>query len=449
MDEVEEQRADASALGPVGPIAPGARVAIVGAGAAGLTAAYLMRERHTVTLFEAAPFAGGHAHTFVVPDGPDAGTALDVGFMVFNDRNYPHMHRLLERLGGMVISPSEMSFGYTSADGAVQYALNWDPAGAFAQRLNLVPGGAAAAQSGLVPMMGDVLRLFRRASRDLEAGALGDASLGDYVRSLGLSEGLLRDYLVPMGAAIWSASPADLPAAPAAFVLGFFRNHGLLSVEAGPQWLYLEGGARTYVDAIARELRGALRLGTGVAHVARGEDGVRLTLADGSTAAFDHVVVATHADQALALLADPSPDEAAWLGAWRYQANEAVLHTDAGVMPENRAVWASWNYCGEADAAGAPSLTYHLNRLQGHRDTAEQYFLTLNARRAIDPARVLRTFRFTHPCYGPAAVASRAALAAANGGRRTYFCGSYFGNGFHEDAIRAGADVAAAFGCPL
>jgi predicted NAD/FAD-binding protein len=340
-----------------------------------------------------------------------------------------------------------MSFGYTSADGTVQYALNWDPASVFAQRTNMA--GASAAVGGLAPMMGDVLRLFRRASRDLEAGTIGEASLGDYVRSLGLSERLLHDYLVPMGAAIWSSAPAALPDAPAAFVLGFFRHHGLLSVEAGPRWLYLAGGSRTYVEAIARALGGALRTGTGVAAVTRGEDGVRLALADGTAATFDHVVVATHADQALALLADASPAEAARLGAWRYQGNDAVLHTDASVMPANPAVWASWNYPGTEDPAAAPALTYYLNRLQGHQDTAEPYFLTLNPRQAIDPARVLRRFRFTHPGYTPAAVASRAALAAANGERRTWFCGSYFGNGFHEDAIRAGAEVAAAFGCPL
>lgn len=426
-----------------GPLPPGSRVAVVGGGAAGLTAAYLLRERHAVTLFEAAPALGGHATTAVVPDGPDAGTPLDVGFMVLNDRNYPAMHALLAGLPGVRVAPSEMSFGYHSEASGLSYALNWTP-GAGTPPPPRKPGDP------FLSLMGEIVRFMRRATRDLAAGTVGDGTLGAYFADRGCSERLVAGYLLPMGAAIWSASPDDLLACPAAFVLGFYANHGMLALDDPPRWQHVAGGSRTYVAAIREALQGGVRVATPVRAVRREAGGVEVTT-DDEQLAFDAVVLAVHADQALALLADATPAERARLGPWRYQRNQAVLHHDAALMPPDPGAWAAWNFAWEpGDAPGrGPTVTYHLNRLQGLMGTARPYFLSLNPRRAVDPAAVLATYAFDHPTYDAASVAIQPALRAANGEGRTWLAGSYFGHGFHEDAIRSGMAVAEALGAAV
>lgn len=418
-------------------LAPGSRVAVVGGGAAGLTAAYLLRDRYAITLFERAPHLGGHATTFVVPDGPDAGTPLDVGFMVLNDRNYPAMHALLADLG-VDVAPSEMSFGYHSRAAGVAYALNWSPDAA-----------AAAPKRGPAdpfwPLLAEIVRFMRQATRDVAAGDLGDETLGAYFARRGFSPRLVETYLVPMGAAIWSAAPAKLLEGPAAFVLGFYRHHGMLAIDDPTRWQHVPGGSRRYVAAIREALGAGVRTATPVRAVRR--HGAHVTVAtDAEALTFDALVLATHADEALALLADATPEERARLAPWTYQRNHAVLHGDAALMPPNAADWASWNFDWEpgGDDHDGPKVTYHLNRLQGLHGTTHPYFLSLNPR--TPPAKPLATFDFDHPVYSPAAVATQPALAAANGANRTWLAGSYFGFGFHEDAIRSGAAVAEALG---
>jgi predicted NAD/FAD-binding protein len=376
------------------------RVAVIGGGVAGLTAAYKLRRTHDVTLFERELRLGGHAHTIEVDS-----LGLDVGFMVLNDRTYPAMHALLEELGCADFGESEMSFGMQDRATGLAYALN------------LATGKASA---GLQPILGEVARFLRRVrTRDL-----GDTTLGELAGTC--SQAVRDGYLWPMAAAIWSTPPADLAAFPARFVIDFYRHHGMLGEPDPPRWQHVRGGSRRYV---ARLSEGLTR-----------RKGARCITRDPVTVdgePFDVVVVATHADEALALLADPTDAERAALGAWRYQANDAVLHSDDTVMPADRAAWASWNVDWHAD--GPVAVTYDLGRLQGHVPGA--YFLTLNPRLPLD--RVHAHLAFHHPVYSAPALAARSALAPFPGAS-TYFCGSYMGAGFHEDAIRSALAVVSA-----
>lgn len=417
-----------------GPAAgPRPRIAVIGAGVAGLTAAYLLGRDHDVTLFERNEDPGGHTHTIAVPDGPDAGTPVDTGFIVMNHRNYPLFSRLLAHLG-VRLQDSDMSFSYHCERTGFQYAgTGWN--GLFAQRRNL-------ASPAFWRMLRDILRFNARARRDLAAGGLAGQELGEYVARQGLSREFAERYLYAMAAAIWSAPPSEIRRFPALSFVRFFENHGLLSLSEAPRWKTVAGGSRTYVEAMLRRFSGRLRLRAEVRAVRRGLEGVAVATAEGAER-FDRAVIAAHADEALALLEDPSEEERRLLGAWGYSTNRTVLHTDATVLPPLRRAWASWNYAREA-AAGeeAPvSLTYHMNRLQRLRTQAE-YCVTLNRTAPIPAQRVIRELVYTHPRYSPAALASQPELQRLNGARRTWFCGSYFGYGFHEDAVRAGVQAA-------
>jgi predicted NAD/FAD-binding protein len=417
----------------------GSRVAVIGAGAAGLTAAWLLRRRHTVTLFEREHHLGGHAWTVEVDDGGRV-IPLDLGFMVFNRRNYPHFTRLLEDLGGIVAEDSEMSFGYYSPGEKAGYVVNWDsrsprPAQSGEVR-DLLPG-----------LLGDVLRFCRTAGEDLKAGRLGGLSLGDYLGRHGFPRDFAERYAIAMGSALWSTPPRSLLEFPAETFLRFFANHGMLTLTDAPQWLHIRGGSRHYVGAIAAAVPGANRGPAPVERVERLAGGVAVRTAGGEVEHFDHAVLAVHADEVLGLLANPTAEERESFSAWRYHRNDTVLHTDVTLMPPDPALWASWNYRDEGDAGrGSLFLTYHLNRLQGLRDTRRQYFLTLNPARPVPEDHVLGHYRFTHPVYTAQALAGRDRLAALNGTGRVWYCGSYFGYGFHEDAVRSSVEVARGLG---
>ena len=290
-------------------------------------------------------------------------------------------------------------------------------------------------------------RFNRTARRDLEAGAFGERTLGEYVRDIGLGAGLTDWYLAPMAAAIWSTPADEVMAYPAQSFARFFDNHGLLKFTGAPRWQTVVGGSHNYVRALLAVFPGTVRLGAKVRSIARGPAGVRLATSDGESAEFDRAVVATHADQALALLDDPTPEERRLLGAWRYTVNHAVLHSDASVLPPARRAWASWNY-EEDPGSRAVCVTYAMNRLQRLR-ARETWCETLNRSRAVDPRRVVREMTYTHPYYDRAAIASQAGLPGLNGVRHTWYCGSYFGWGFHEDAVASAAQVGRAFGATL
>jgi predicted NAD/FAD-binding protein len=406
---------------------------------AGLTAAHLLSRVCRITVFEREDYPGGHTCSVEISSGPDAGLVVDTGFIVMNHRNYPLFTRLLEQLG-VALQDSDMSFSYHCEATGFHYAGN-GLNGLFSQRRNL-------ANPAFARMLADIVRFGRCARRDLAAGGPAAATLGEYVRGLALSPWFAERYLYPMTSAIWSTAPGEVGGFPARSILRFFDQHGLLTHVSAPRWRTVVNGARSYVAAIRARLNGEVVLATPALRLTRREDGVEVATARGIER-FDGAVVATHADQALALLADPSPDERRLLGAWRYTANRTVLHTDTRALPPRRRAWSSWNYTRERAGDGAAlSVTYYMNRLQRLR-TPRTYCVSLNRRGAIDPAAVVAERTFTHPRYDAAAAATQVELPRLNGLRRTWFCGSYFGHGFHEDAVRSAAAVARDFGVAL
>lgn len=411
---------------------------MVGGGAAGLTAAWLLQRRHDVTIFERAPEAGGHVRTITVANGPDAGTRVDAGFIVFNDRNYPLFTRLLDALGADW-RWSDMSFSYRCEQSGLEYGgtgLN----GLFAQRANLLRPGYWRLLSG-------ILRFCRVGREAIDGEPIDGLTLGEFLDLARVPEAVARDYVLPMGAAIWSGTREDIRDFPAPMFLRFFDNHGLMTLSDRPRWKTVVGGSRTYVDRLLERFEGRCVRDAAIASIRRLAEGVELRREGAEPERFDHVVIAAHADEALAMLADPSEAERELLGAWRYSHNRTLVHTDRAVMPRSPRAWASWNYRRSRDRGdGSPvAVSYHMNRLQGLR-TTEQYFVTLNPVEPIDDSRVVAEIDFTHPVYDFPAVRSQARLPGLQGQRRTWFCGAYHGNGFHEDAVRSGAAIGEAFG---
>jgi predicted NAD/FAD-binding protein len=405
-----------------------------------LTAAWLLRQRHRVTVYEREEHLGGHAWTVEVEDG-DRRLPLDLGFMVFNRRNYPHFARLLEDLGGMVIRDSEMSFGYYAPGEQAGYVVNWD-----ARWSRPVRGGVT--RDLLPDLLGDIVRFCRVALEDLQANRLDGVSLGDYLGQRGAPRDFVERYAVAMGSAIWSTPSRSLLQFPAEAFLRFFANHGLLTLTDAPQWLHIHGGSRCYVQAIAAALPGSAHCRMPVERIERLADGVAVRVGGGPPQRFDHVVLGVHADEVLGLLANPTREEHDFFSAWRYEPNEAVLHTDDSVMPPESSLWASWNYRDEGGARENRALvvTYYLNRLQGWSEARRKYFLTLNPSRPIPEDSVLGRYRFTHPVYSARALAGRERLAALNGTGGVWYCGSYLGHGFHEDAVKSAVEVARRLG---
>jgi uncharacterized protein len=421
-------------------------VAVIGSGAAGLSAAYRLHTTCDVTLFEREPRFGGHAWTVDVPDGPDAGLPLDVAFMVMNDRQYPALGQWLSEVGGVAWGSSEMSFSYSCRITGEAYSLNHDRERWEGADIQTRPHTPRAPSPTLVSLFSEIARFCRTASHDLVTAEVGEQTLGTYLHQRHVSERLRQRYILPMGAALWSVPPGQLLQFPAVMYLRFLANHGLLTLGAGLSWRHVCGGSRNYVKAVLAALQGAhLRCSAPVVRIMRQSDGVVVQGADGRTEHFDAVVLATHADQTLTLLGDPSAEERLLLGAMQYQRSVAVLHWDETVMPRERAFWASWNYERESpDESEGVCVTYHLNRLQGHRHTARQYFVTLNRRDPIDDRKVLAHFQFEHPVFDMRALRAQQALAARALCRRTCFAGSYLGYGFHEDAVASGVAAACA-----
>lgn len=413
------------------------KIAIVGSGISGLLSARLLCGDHEVTVFEADGHAGGHTRTMTLQvDGRDF--AADTGFMVFNDRTYPNFVCMLERLG-VPARASDMSFSARCERTGLEYE-GGSLGGLFAQRRNLF-------RPAFYRMIRDILRFNRNAPRLLD-GAGEETTLEEFLSEGRYSREFIEHYLVPMGASIWSTPPGQFRRFPVRHTVGFFRNHGLLNLRGRPQWKTVVGGAARYVEALTRPFAAQIRLDCPVARVRRGDDHVEVTPRDGPPETFDCVVMAAHADQSLAMLADPSPEEREILGAIPYQANEIVLHTDASLMPRSRRAWASWNAYVPREEGASVTLTYNLNRLQGHR-SAETILETLNPAFAIDPAKVLARLTYHHPVYSVAAIGAQRRYDEISGRRRTYYCGAYWGYGFHEDGVRSALAVGRMFGRDL
>ncbi len=409
------------------------KIAVVGAGVSGLVAARLLVDEHDVHLFEANDYIGGHANTVTVSAMGES-FPVDTGFMVFNERTYPNFCALLRRLG-VASRNSDMSFGVCCERSGLEYqgsSLN----GLFAQRRNLF-------RPRFWLMLAQILRFNRRA-RQLIASDDYSETLGEFLAAHRFGQAMIDWYLTPMGASIWSVPPGEFLRFPARFVVGFFDNHGLLSVRGHHQWKTIDGGSVRYIDRLTHGWRDRIRANCPVESVRRLESGVRVR-SRGSEEEFDAVVLAGHADQMLSLLADADADEREILGAFPYQSNDTVLHTDTSVLPKTRRAWASWNYRIRPEAHRPVLLTYNLNRLQGHR-AAKTLCITLNGSTMLDPNSVIARWNYTHPVYSPAALAAQRRYAEINGRNRTYYCGAYWGNGFHEDGVNSALAVGRLFG---
>jgi predicted NAD/FAD-binding protein len=399
------------------------RVAIIGAGIAGNTAAYRLAREHEVTVFEAADHVGGHAHTVDV-EVAGRSYAVDTGFIVFNDWTYPCFVGLLAELG-VESQPTSMSFSVSSERTGLEYN-GTSIAALFADRRNLF-------RPRFYRMLADIVR-FGRDARAFLKRCDDTTTLAEFLAGHGYSRELVEDYVVPMTAAIWSASPDSVSTMPARFLLRFFANHGMLSIDDRPQWRTIRGGSARYVEKLVAGHRARIRTRCRVTAVSRVPHGAIVRTREGEPEGFDAVFFACHSDEALGLLTDASPLERAVLGAIRYRSNDAVLHTDERLLPRCRRAWASWNY-RVVDAESAPPLvTYHMNALQRLTAPAE-LCVTLNDAGRVAPQRVLGRYRYEHPLFDAAAIAAQKRHAEIDGARHTYFCGAYWRNGFHEDGV--------------
>ena len=414
---------------PIGKHERPLAVAVVGSGISGLSAAWLLSKTHKVTLFEADARFGGHSHTVDVGSRP-----VDTGFIVYNERTYPNLTALFAHLS-VPTRPTEMSFAVSIDGGRLEYSGS-NLAGLFAQPSN-------ALSRRFWSMLLDIRRFY--ASAPADASGLGAMSLDDYLAAREYGVAFRDDHLYPMAAAIWSTPALRIGDYPAAALIDFFHNHGLLSLTDRPVWRTVAGGSRAYVSRMLATMDVRTMSGCPVDSLRRDPDFVELTDRSGRVFVFDHVVVAAHADDALAMLADPTPAERSLLGAFRYTPNEAVLHRDPALMPRRRTAWASWNYLSTLAETRKASVSYWMNRLQGLPEE-EPLFVTLNPLRQPAADAVIRREQYAHPMFDAAAIAAQEGLWSLQGERRTWFCGAYFGAGFHEDGLQAGLAVAEALG---
>lgn len=413
------------------------KIAVVGTGISGMSAAWLLSQRHKVTVYECGSRIGGHSNTITVPSG-NGPVAVDTGFVVYNEQTYPNLTALFGHLD-VPTQLSDMSFSVSLANGELEYS-GGNLSGLFAEKRNLL-------RPRFWSMLRDLQRFYREAPRDLALLEQFHTTLGDYLDAGAYGSAFRRDHLLPMAAAIWSAPTSAILNYPAASFIRFQDSHGLLRLRNRPQWRTVKGGSRAYVERLTQSYSDRIRLSAAVTAVQRSEEEpVKVRDRTGHVETFDHVVIATHADQALALLADPTPQERALLGAFGYSRNIAILHRDPAMMPKRRAVWSSWNHIGsesDDDKQACPTVTYWMNALQNIPfDTP--LFVTLNPRQT--PHNQLHSEVYQHPLFDSAAITAQRHLWSLQGRCNTWFCGAYFGAGFHEDGLQAGLAVAEALG---
>jgi uncharacterized protein len=421
-------------------VAPHQKIAVIGSGISGLSAAWALSKIHDVTLYEADTRLGGHANTVEMDIGGVA-TPVDTGFIVLNDWTYPNLIALFDHLQ-VDLAPSDMSFGISLDDGRLEYASDAKVGSLFAQKRNML-------RPNHWRMLLDMKKFYARGPHLERDFNLDQISLGDLLRQLDMSEAFVRDHIIPMSACIWSGSFADMMAFPARTFVKFFQNHGLFLLNGRPMWRTVRGGSRAYIKKLVADFNGKILLGTPVQTVTRSQSGVTVQSNQGAQQ-FDQVVMATHGDVAHRLIPQKSAPEAQIMSTFHTSENVAILHRDAALMPKRRAVWSSWNYVGRQsdDESSSVPISYWMNRLQ-NINAAHDVFVSLNPRRAIDPAKIEAQFTYRHPIFNATAIAAQDRLNEIQGKDRIWYCGAYWRYGFHEDGCMSALNVARALGAAL
>ncbi len=412
------------------------KIAIIGSGISGLTTAYLLSRNHDIIMFEKNDYIGGHTHTHEI-DHEGKSLSVDSGFIVYNERTYPNFIKLLDQLG-VERQLTRMGFSVKSEKDDLEYAghsLN----GLFAQRSNIF-------RPSFIRMLGSMNRFNQESRKDLPS-IDPKMTLGDYLLKNNYSTEFIQHFIIPIGAAIWSTVPTDMMNIPAVFFIRFFENHGLLQIINRPNWWVIKGGSKRYVDKIIAEFKDKIRLSTPVKNVKRDNDLVTVSfgLNGENEEDFDAVVFATHSDQSLALLEQPTKDEVEILGSIIYQNNDAVLHFDDTILPKRKTAWSSWNYLLDQDQSKPVALTYNMNILQGIV-SSKTFCVTLNTQELIDPEKVIKYLNYEHPLFTLSSLKAQEQKSKISGKNNTYYCGAYWHNGFHEDGVVSALDVCSHFG---
>ncbi|MFT4908607.1 MAG: putative NAD/FAD-binding protein [Oleispira sp.] len=416
------------------------KIAVIGAGISGLLSAYLLSREHDVTLFEANKYLGGHTHTKTVQSGGKT-YGVNTGFIVFNDWTYPNFIKLMDQIG-VASEDSEMSFSVRDENTAVEYngtSFN----SLFAQRSNIF-------KPSFWFMIKDILRFNKQTVEMVQNDTIPEGqTLGEFVNLHGYGDRFVNHYIVPMGAAIWSASVDVMMEFPLRFFLKFFNNHGMLSVDNRPQWRVITGGSQSYIEPLIESFKDNIHLNSPISSVKRSADNVTVKTYSGAEFEFDQVVFACHSDQALGMLDEPSQAENDILGAIPYQRNEVVLHTDRRLMPKRKLAWAAWNYHIPQRHSEYAMVTYHMNALQNFEEAPDDFMVTLNRTAEIAPGKIIDKYDYAHPVFTMDGIAAQQRHSEINNKNRSHFCGAYWFNGFHEDGVNSALRVAKSFGIEL